>query len=51
MIYLLIKVCVNKGLICIKSIFKILKIIYYSGKYKVCLRGGTGFEFCPVHIN
>ena len=51
MIYLLIKVCVNKGLIRIKSIFKTLKISYYSGKDKVSLRGGTGFEPCPMHVN
>mgnify|MGYP006889207730 CR=1 FL=1 len=51
MIYLLIKVCVNKGLIRIKSIFKTLKISYYSGKDKVCLRGGIGFESCLMHIN
>ena len=51
MIYLLIKVCVNKGLIRIKSIFKTLKISYYSGKDKVSLRGGTGFESGPMHVN
>ena len=50
MIYLLIKVCVNKGLIRIKSIFKTLKISYYNGKDKVCLRGGIGFESCPMHV-
>ena len=51
MIYLLIKVCINKALIRIKSIFKTLKISYYSGKDNVCLRGGTGFESCPMHVN
>ena len=51
MIYLLIKVCVNKGIIPIKSIFKTLKISYYSGKDKVYLCGGTGFESCPMHVN
>ena len=50
MIYLLIKVCVNKGLICIKSIIKILKISYYNGKDKVCLRGGIGFEYSPMPV-
>ena len=41
----------TKVFICIKSIFKTLKISYYSGKDKVCLRGGTGFESCPMQIN
>ena len=51
MIYLLIKVCVNKGLIRIKSISKTLKISYYNGKDKVCLRGGTGFKSYPMYVN
>ena len=51
MIYLLIKVGVNKALIVIKSIFQILKIRYYNGKDKVCLSGGTRFESCPMHVN
>ena len=38
MIYLLIKVCVNKGLIRIKSIFITLKISYYSGKDKIRIK-------------
>ena len=50
MIYLLIKVCVNKVLIRIKFISKTLKINYYNGKDKVCLCGGTGFESCPMHV-
>ena len=50
MIYLLIKVCVNKGLIRIKSIFKTLRISYYNGKVGVYLRGGAGFESCPMHV-
>ena len=50
MIYLLIKVYVNKALIRIKSIFKTLKISYYNGKDKVCLCGGKGFESCPMHV-
>ena len=50
MIYLLIKVCVNKGLIRIKSIFKTLRISYYNGKVGVYLCGGVGFESCPMHI-
>ena len=51
MIYLLIKVCINKGLIHIKSDIKALKVSYYSAKDNVCLRGGTGFESCPMHVN
>ena len=51
MIYVLIKVCVNKGLIRIKSLLRSLKITSYSGKDKVCLRGGKGFESCPKHVN
>ena len=50
MAYLLIKVSVNKGLIPIKSIFKTLMITYYNCKVGVYLRGGTGFESCPMHI-
>ena len=50
MIYLLIKIFVNKGLIHIKSIFKTLRISYYNGKVGVCLRGGIGFESCPMHV-
>ena len=44
-------VCVNKGLIRIKSIFKTLKISYYTGKDKVSLCGGTWFESCPMHVS
>ena len=33
-----IKVCVNKGLIRIKSMFKTLRISQYNGKDEVCLR-------------
>ena len=51
MIYLLIKVCVNKGLIYIKSNIITLKISYYSGKDKVCLCGGIGFKSWPMHVN
>ena len=50
MTYLLIKVGINKGLILIISIFKTLRISYYDGKDKVCLRGGIGFESCPMHV-
>ena len=50
MTYLLIKVCVNKGVIHIKYIFRTLKISYYNGKVGVCLCGGTGFEYCPMHV-
>ena len=50
MTYLLIKVGVNKGLICIKSIFKTLRISYYNGKVGVCLLGGLGFESYPMHV-
>ena len=42
MIYLLIKVGVNKALIVIKSILRTLKIRY--------LRGGTRFESRPMHV-
>ena len=51
MIYLLIKVCVNKALIHIKSNIRTLKISSYSGKDKVCLHGGIGFKSCPMHVN
>ena len=51
MIYLLIKVCVNKDLIRIKCISKTLKISYYNGKDKVCLCGGIGFKSCLMHVN
>ena len=51
MIYLLIKVCVNKALIHIKSNIIPLKISYYNSKDKVILRGGIGFESCPMHVN
>ena len=50
MIYLLIKVGVNKGLIVIKSIFRTLKIRSHNGKVGVYLRGGIGFESCPMHV-
>ena len=50
MIYLLINVCINKALIHIKS-NNILKVSYYSRKDKVCLCGGTRFEYCPMHAN
>ena len=50
MIYLLIKVCVNKGLIRIKSIYKTLKISYHNAKVGVYLRGGVRFESCPMHV-
>ena len=50
MIYLFIKVCVNKGLILIKSNNRTLKISYHNGKDGVYLRGGTGFESCPMHV-
>ena len=50
MIYLLIKVCVNKGLIRIKTIFRTLKISYHNGKVGVYLRGGIGFKSCPMHV-
>ena len=51
MIYLLIKVCINKALIDIKSNIERVWVSYYSVKDKVCLRGGTRFESCPMHIN
>ena len=50
MIYLLIKVCVNKALIHIKSNNRTLKISYHNGKVGVYLRGGTGFEPCPMCV-
>ena len=50
MTYLLIKVGVNKALILIKSIFRTLMISYYNGKVGVCLRGGTRFESCLMHV-
>ena len=50
MTYLLIKVGVNKYLILIKSIFKVLRISYYNGKVGVCLYGGIGLESCPMHV-
>ena len=50
MTYFIIKVGVNKGLIHIKSIFKILWISYYNGKVGVGLRGGTRFKSCPMHV-
>ena len=50
MTYLLIKVGINKGLIRIKSIFKILMISYYNGKVGVSLHGSTGFESRPMHV-
>ena len=50
MIYLLIKVGVNKALIVIKSIFKTLKVRYHNGKVEVCLCGGIGFESYPMHV-
>ena len=50
MIYLLIKVCINKGLINIKYIFRTLRISYYNGKVGVCLCGGIGFESCRMHV-
>ena len=46
----LIKVCVNKGLIHIKSNNRTLKISCHNGKVGVYLRGGTGFESCPMHV-
>ena len=51
MIYLLIKVSINKALIHTKSNIKTLKVSYYSGKDKVCLRGDVGFKSCPMHVN
>ena len=30
---------------------KTLMISYYSGEDKVCLRGGTRFKSCPMHVN
>ena len=50
MTYLLVKVGVNKGLIGIESIFRTLWISQYNGEVGVCLRGGTGFESCPMHV-
>ena len=50
MIYLLIKVGVNKGLIIIKSNIRTLKISWHNGKVGVCLRGGKGFESYPMHV-
>ena len=46
----LIKACVNKGFVHIKYIFEILNISYHNGNVGVCLRGGTGFESCPMHV-
>ena len=50
MTYLLIKVCVNKGVICFKCIFRTLMISYYNGKVGVYLCGGIGFDSCLMHI-
>ena len=50
MTYLLIKVCVNKSFIPIKSMFITLMISQYNGKVGVCLHGGKGFESCFMHV-
>ena len=50
MIYLLIKVCINKALIHIKSNNRTLKISYHNGKVGVYLCGGAGFESCSMHV-
>ena len=50
MAYFLIKLGVNKGLICNKSIFKTLMISYYNGKVGVSLDQSTGFKSCPMHV-
>ena len=48
--YLLMKVWINKALIDIKSNIKTLKISQHNGNVGVCLRGGTRFESCPMHV-